>query len=276
MYESFYCLTSKPFSIAPDPSFLYWAPAHRMAYTMLEYGVINHASFTVVTGEVGAGKTTLVRHLLQKLPTEIEVGFLPGVQGRGDDLLEWALMAFGQDAEGRSDAAQYRHLHGFLSNRWSQGRRAVLIIDEAQMLSAEALERLRLLSNINSHDQELLQIILSGQPELKALLAHPDMTPFVQRVSSDFHLGLLSAGDVPRYIAHRLSVAGVDQPLFSNEAAELIYSATFGTPRLINAICEMSLIYGFAVDAAFITADIVRRVLEDKREHGVFAAVAAE
>jgi type II secretory pathway predicted ATPase ExeA len=270
MYEAFYGLKAKPFSILPDPQFLYWAGPHSMAFSMLEYGVLNHAGFTVITGEVGAGKTTLIRHLLGKLPREITVGLVSNTQGERGDLLSWLMLSLGQEFEGLSYVALFRKFEEFLRLQHARRRRTVLIIDEAQNLGSKALEELRMTSNLNVNDCELLQIILVGQPELKTLLSRPDMVQFAQRVSSDFHLGLLSQEDVAHYIDHRLLVAGASRLLFSDQSCGLIFEATQGTPRLINVLCDTSLMYGFAKGEETITSDIVRAVLVDKRKYGIF------
>ena len=274
MYEAYFGLIAKPFSISPDPAFLYWAPKHRMAYTMLEYGIINRSGFTVVTGEIGAGKTTLIRHLLNQMPSDVEVGFLEGIQGSDDRLLDWLLLAFRQDTSERSDALAFQCLRSFLELKRSEGKRAVLIVDEAQTLKAEDLDRLRLLSNIDYNGEELLQIVLSGQPNLKARLTGPDMTQFVQRITSDFHLGLLSPNDVPGYIFHRLSVAGAERKLFSASAIDAVMSASDGTPRLINVICDTSLLYAYAAEETMVSSEIVRQVLDDKGRYSVFPTIS--
>jgi general secretion pathway protein A len=270
MYESFYGLKIKPFAVVPDPRFIYWAGPHSMAFAMLEYGIVNHAGFTVVTGEIGSGKTTLLRHLLGQLPGDISIGLVSNMQGDRGDLLEWVLMAFGQDFEGASYVALYQKFTRFLVDQYEQGRRTVLVIDEAQNLGAKALEELRMLYNVNSHDRELLQIVLSGQPELKTLLSRPELTQFAQRVSSDFHLGLLDSTEVPAYIDHRLAIAGADRLLFTDDAIALIAYATRGTPRLINILCDTALMYGFGTGASVVDGAIVQRVLEDKRRFGIF------
>ncbi|MBN9669881.1 ExeA family protein [Roseibium aggregatum] len=240
-----------------------------MAFAMLEYGIVNHAGFTVITGEVGAGKTTLIQHLLSKLPGDVAVGLLANTGG-GGDLLEWVLMAFDQDFESGSHVALYKRFKDFLLEQHSLGRRTVLIVDEAQNLGAETLEELRMLSNLNTHERELLQIVLSGQPELKTLLAAPSLRQFVQRVSSDFHLSFLDQQEVKGYIEHRLEVAGATRPLFTSGACDLVFYATQGTPRLINTLCDTALLYGFATESDEITVEIVKRVLDDKRRFGVF------
>ena len=269
MYEPYYGLLTKPFALVPDPRFIYWAGSHSMAYAMLEYGIVNHAGFTVVTGQVGAGKTTLIQHLLSKLPGDVCVGLLSNTGG-GGELLQWILMAFDQDFDSESHVKLYKQFKDFLIERHEQGRRTILIVDEAQNLGSDTLEELRMLSNINTHERELLQIILSGQPELKTLLSAPSLRQFVQRVSSDFHLGFLEQHEVSEYISHRLKVAGAKRPLFTPEACDLVFYATQGTPRLINTLCDTALLYGFAIESETITPDIVKRVLDDKRRFGVF------
>jgi type II secretory pathway predicted ATPase ExeA len=242
---------------------------------MLQYGIANHAGFTVITGEIGAGKTTLIRQLLGKLPVHMNVALLSNMQGGRGELLQWVLMAFDQEHEGQSYVSLYKRFETFLSEAHRAGKRNVLIIDEAQNLGTDTLEELRMLSNINTHEQELLQIILSGQPELKQLLSAPELTQFVQRISSDFHLALLEHDDVSRYIDHRLKIAGANRQLFANSAYHLISSATRGTPRLINILCDTSLMYGYAMGEPIITADIVQQVLNDKRQYGVFPLPSA-
>ena len=271
MYELFYRLRAKPFSILPDPDFLYWTHPHSMAFSMLEYGVMNHAGFTVITGEVGSGKTTLVRHLLTKLPGDITVGLVNNTQGDRGDLLQWLMASLQQEFRDQSYVALYQDFERFLVREHNQGRRVVVIVDEAQNLGARSLEELRMMSNISTNKHELLQIILVGQPQLKDLLARPELVQFAQRVSSDFHLVPLPKEDVPPYIDHRLAVAGADRIIFTDEACALVASATGGTPRLINVLCDTAMVYGFGKGAETITAEIVRGVIDDKRRYGVFS-----
>lgn len=269
MYEPYYGLTTKPFALVPDPRFIYWAGPHSMAFAMLEYGIVNHAGFTVITGEIGAGKTTLIQHLLSKLPKNVTVGLLSNT-GSAGELLQWVLMTFNEEFEAASQVVLYKRFRDFLVAQHDEGRRTVLIVDEAQNLATATLEELRMLSNVNTHERELLQIVLSGQPELKELLGSPNMTQFAQRVSSDFHLTRLGRQDVIGYIEHRLEVAGAKRRLFIHEACDLICFATQGTPRLINILCDTALLYGYSMDADMITTEIVQKVLDDKRHHGVF------
>ncbi|MBE7636404.1 AAA family ATPase [Sneathiella sp. P13V-1] len=268
MYEEFYGLENKPFSIQPDPDFLYWGRTHSMAYAMLEYGVMNHAGFTVITGEIGCGKTTLIRHLLNRLADEYTVGLVSNIQG--GELLQWVLSAFDQPYDGLSQVALHDRLQDFLIEQYALGKRTILIVDEAQNLGPKLLEQLRLLSNINADSDQLLQLILVGQPQLKDLLQSPELIQFAQRVASDFHVVPLSLEDVKDYIKHRLEVAGRHEPLFTDVACEHIHEASRGVPRIINILCDTCLVYGFAQMSEEIDSSIVDEVIEDKKEHGVF------
>jgi len=268
MYEEFYGLESKPFSIQPDPEFIYWGRTHSLAYAMLEYGVMNHAGFTVITGEIGCGKTTLIRHLLNKLEEDYTVGLVSNIQG--GNLLEWVLSAFDQPYESSSAVALHDQLQKFLIEQYSYGKRTILIVDEAQNLGPKLLEQLRLLSNINADNDQLLQLILVGQPQLKALLQSPELAQFAQRVASDFHLIALTQADVKEYIDHRLEVAGRHEGLFTDLACERIYEASRGIPRIINILCDTCMVYGFAQVSEQIDSSIVDEVIQDKKEHGVF------
>jgi type II secretory pathway predicted ATPase ExeA len=190
------------------------------------------------------------------------------IVGERGDLLSWLLMVFRQDFEGGSYVGLYRRFEDFLIKQHAENRRTVLIIDEAQNLGVETLEELRMMSNVNDGGHELLQIILSGQPELKSLLQRPELKQFAQRISSDFHLGLLPRQEVPAYIDHRLSVAGATREIFSDQVCELIADASKGTPRVINLLCETCLMYGFAMSAQIIRPQILLAVLKDKRAFG--------
>ena len=268
MYEEFYGLDQKPFSIQPDPDYIYWGRTHSLAYAMLEYGVMNHAGFTVISGEIGCGKTTLIRHLLNRLDQDYTVGLVSNIQD--GSLLEWVLSAFDQPYENKSHVALHDQLQEFLISQYAQGKRTILIVDEAQNLGPKLLEQLRLLSNINADSDQLLQLILVGQPQLKTLLQAPELTQFAQRVASDFHVVPLSQQDVCDYIAHRLEVAGRHEELFSDLACERIFEASRGIPRIINILCDTALVYGFAQMSDRIDSAIVDEVIADKREHGVF------
>ena len=276
MYEAFYGLREKPFSIQPDPEFLYFSKRHSLAFTMLQYGIQNRAGFSVICGEIGCGKTTLIRHLLNTLGEELTVGLVYNTHQDIADLLEWIMLAFGQPYEGMSSVARYDAFQRFLINEYASGRRAVLIVDEAQNLSAGALESLRMLSNINADKDQLLQVILVGQPQLRDLLKRPELQQFAQRVAVDFFIPPLNALEVARYVQHRLRVAGRVEPLFTGAAIGLIAKATRGIPRSINILCDMAMVYGFGSDAKTIDAMLVGEVLADRRDFGVLGDAEAE
>jgi general secretion pathway protein A len=267
MYESFYGLHEKPFVMQPDPYFIYWSYGHRMAYSMLEYGILNAIGFTVITGEIGSGKTTLLRCLLAHMDQTTVVGLLNSTSFQEHELLQWIMMAFGQKFENLSNVALFRNFQDFLVEQYSQNRRVILVVDEAQNLSADVLEQLRMLSNINSETHQLLQVVLVGQPQLRHLLQAPQLTQFAQRIGSDFHISSLSREEVEHYIEHRTQTAGAPNPLFTPEAAALIAHASRGIPRLINLICDTSLVYGFSMQAQIVDRDIVEQVIAERSSY---------
>ena len=269
MYESFYGFTEKPFSLLPDPGFLFMGKQHSMAYAMLQYGLTNQAGFTVITGGIGCGKTTLVRHLLDELDDDVTVGLISNTQQAGGQLLQWVLMAFGLDYRGKSKVELYEAFYEFLIDEYANSRRTVLIIDEAQNLSARVLEDFRMLSNINADKDQVIQMILVGQPELRELLRRPELEQFAQRIAADYHLTELDREETAEYIHFRTRTAGVERELFNKGAVDLIYRYTRGVPRLINTLCDTSLVYGFAEEAEVISATVVQAVAKDKAETGL-------
>ena len=271
MYEAYYGLSEKPFSVQPDPAYIYWGKGHRLAYTMLEYGVLSKAGITVVTGGIGCGKTTLIQHLLDQLSEGVTVAYLPQLHKNVDNLLSWVLMSLNQPYDGLSEVAMMDKFERYLRSQHAKGKRTVLVIDEAQNLGVTLLEELRLLSNFNVGSEQLLQLILCGQPQLKTLLRRPELVQFAQRVSSDYHIKPLETEEVREYIEARLSVAGRTKKLFSQSAIEAVAKWSGGVPRMINIICDTALVYGFAGDWPVIDAKIIDQVIEDKTEHGVFA-----
>ena len=269
MYEAHYGFTERPFSVQPDPAFLYFGPGHKMAFAMLEYGIMHRGGFTVITGEVGAGKTTLIRHLLTKISDDMKVGLITSTPRHEAELLPRIMLAFDQPFEGISGIGLYKRFQEFLIEEYSRGGGAILIVDEAQNLGPERLEELRMLSNINSGKDQLLQLIIVGQPQLRNILQNPDMLQFCQRISADYHIRPLQQSETHAYIEHRLKVAGGNPRLFSTLAKQLIFQASRGIPRVINVICDTSLVYGFAMEAREIGTHIVQEVLTDKRQHGI-------
>lgn len=245
-----------------------------MAFAMLEFGVLNNAGFTVITGEIGSGKTTLLRYLLKRLDPKIAVGVISNTPRGTDGLLRWVMMAFNQPFEG-TYAALFMRFQQFLLDEHSKGRHVILIVDEAQNLSIEVLEELRMLSNVNVDKYQFLQVILVGQPELKEMLRMPQLYQFAQRVSSDFHLKALTSDEVAQYIDYRLSAVGARDQLFSDEACKLIAAASRGIPRTINILCDTALVYSFASGMQTVTAEIVKQVIENKEEFGVLPLAAS-
>lgn len=270
MYEQFYGFREKPFSLLPDPAFLYLSEKHRMALTMLQYGIMNQAGFTVVTGEIGSGKTTLIRQVLDEAGEDISIGLVSNTHRHFGELLQWVLLAFGLEYREKRKVELYHTLADFIVREYNQDRRTVLIIDEAQNLSAEALEELRMLSNINSDKDQVLQLILVGQPGLRQTLRRPELHQFAQRIAVDYNLRPLNLEETWNYIRHRLKVAGSNPNLFDTKACAAAYYYTGGTPRLINVLCDTSLVYGFAEQKRTIDAETVCEVVREKTKGGIF------
>lgn len=268
-YAEFFKLRERPFTLLPDPEFIFWTEHHRRAFAVLEYGVMSRAPITVVTGEVGAGKTTLIRKFLNELPEDLVVGLISNAQGGRGELLQWILNALGQAVPpGTSYVDTFQKLQDFLIAEYSEGRRVALIIDEAQNLSPEGLEELRMLTNINSNKDELVQLVLVGQPELRDMIRNPSLRQFAQRVAANYHLPGLDADTTAAYIRHRLQIAGGTGKEFTRQASDRIHAATGGVPRLINQICDFAMIYA-AVDAE---NPVLSRTIENVLESGVFFA----
>ena len=271
MFEAFYGLQERPFTTVPDPQFLYWSEGHQMAFAVLYYGVMTRAPITVITGAIGAGKTTLLRRLLAEIPEEITVGLVSNMKEDRGELLQWVMMALGQEFDGDEPyVTLFKRFQDFVIDAYARGQRVVLIVDEAQNLGAAALEELRMFSNINADKDELLQLILVGQPQLRELLNRPELAQFAQRVSADFHLEPLSREDTVRYIGRRLEVAGASWKIFPDDVCEMICDATGGVPRLVNILCDLCLVYGFADNRREIGADLLYEILASTRRRGIF------
>jgi type II secretory pathway predicted ATPase ExeA len=266
MYERHFGFKSRPFALTPDPAFLYPSRQHAMAMTMLEYGLESPAAFSLLTGEIGSGKTTLVRRLLRGLGDRVAVGLISNTHDRFSSIHGWALSALGIAPADDTDIAQYEALVDSFVREYARGRRTLLILDEAQNLSVDVLEELRLLSNVNSENDLILQIFLVGQPELRAKLARPELRQFAQRISVDFHLRPLDLSETQGYIRHRLTVAGGDDALFRPKAIDFVYAKTGGIPRLVNQLCDFALVYAFAEGRLSIDVDLIAEVVRERND----------
>lgn len=269
MYETFYGLKERPFSLLPDPDYLYLSPKHMRALTLLEYGMMNQAGFSVICGDTGAGKTTLIRRLLTELGEDTTVGLITNTHKSFGELLSWVLMAFGLDGENKSKANMHQMLIEFLIDQYAQNRHTVLIVDEAQNMTADTLEELRMLSNINSDKDQVLQVILAGQPALRETLRKPELMQFAQRIAVDYYLESLNRDETCEYIQHRLEVAGGSADIFTEAACHEVYRYSGGTPRLINLLCDTALVYGFAEQTPVIDAPLIEDVVREQHRNSI-------
>ncbi|WP_374511460.1 XrtA/PEP-CTERM system-associated ATPase [Niveibacterium sp.] len=268
MYESFYGFTSKPFQLNPDPSFYYGSRGHRRAMAYLEYGLHQSEGFIVITGDVGAGKTTLVRSLLQRLDSsKVVAAHLVSTQIDADDILRLVAAAFGLPAKNVEKADLLLQLETFLVKLTATGKRALLIVDEAQNLTPRAVEELRMLSNFQLEDHALLQSFLVGQPEFRQTMQSEHMQQLRQRVIASYHLGPLDLAETRAYVEHRLGCVGwKGDPRIEASAFDVIHAASGGIPRRINTLCDRVLLAGFLSEKRGVSASDVDNVVTEMRE----------
>jgi type II secretory pathway predicted ATPase ExeA len=269
MYTEHFELNNKPFNLVPDPSFLYLSPAHKKALTLLQYGLVSHSGFTVVTGEIGAGKTTLIRTLLKDIEEDCVIGLINNTHESFGDLMEWVLDALEIDSQATDNAGRYREYVDFVVEQHAAGKRVVLIVDEAQNLSLKALEELRLLSNVNIDSEIFLQLVLTGQPQLIEKLNSPELEQFAQRIGVEFHLNALDFTQTQKYIEHRLKVSGAKRKIFTFKACAIIYCLTEGVPRRINNLCDLALVYAFSDDKKTVQVKTVLEMIAEKQSSSV-------
>lgn len=266
MYEEFYDLTESPFNITPDPRYLFFSRRHREAYDHLLFGITRRKGFIQLTGDVGAGKSTLCRALLEALDDGYRTALILNPVMTGIQLLRSILRELELDDRGNDRVRLTERLNDFLLERVGGGEDVVLIIDEAQDMSPELLEQVRLLSNLEIDNRKLLEIVLIGQPELRAALDRPELRQLRQRITVRYHLGPLDRRETEAYIAHRMQVAGCSgRPTFTRPALRRIHRAAGGVPRVVNTICDAALLAGYVEGTDRIRRREVRRALRQLR-----------
>jgi len=271
MYESFYGFKEKPFDLHPDPDYLYMSRVHENTYVHLEYAIVENKGFVVVTGEIGAGKTTLINYLLNKIGEDIHVGLINNTNIRPAEFLKMICQEFELDPKTDDKAELIDIFSGYLIDQFAGGERVVLIIDEAQNLTNDTMEEIRMLSNIETEKHHLIQIILVGQPELKFKLQQSNLKQLAQRVTVHCHLKGLEKDEVKEYVNHRLEIGGGNRfDIFSGETIDKIAVYSRGIPRLINILCDSALVYGFADELESISIPILDNVYEELKTLGTF------
>jgi len=282
MYESFYGLKEKPFNLLPDPEYLFMSQGHENTYTHLEYAIAENKGFVVITGEIGSGKTTLINFLLERIGEDINIGLINNTYVRPTQLIKMICKEYELEVEGMDKSEMIDLFHGFLLRQFAERKRAVLIIDEAQNLSPETMEEIRMLSNLEAEKHHLLQMILVGQPELKHKLQRKELRQFAQRVTVSCHLNGLNKEEVDKYIRHRLKVAGAENAdifgaknpdIYDTGAIAAIASYTRGIPRIINILCDTALVYGYADELKVIDEKAIEHVIRAREAGGIFSDI---
>ncbi len=264
MYTEFYGLKENPFNVTSDPNYLFMSRHHKEAYSHLIYGIKERKGFVEITGEIGTGKTTLCRALLRKISHKIKTALILNPALSEFQLLQSILEDLGLQAEGKNKFNLLKTLNNYLINELAHRHNVVLIIDEAQNLRGKLLEHIRLLSNLETEKEKLIQIVLVGQPELKKKLARDDLTQLRQRIAVRYHILPLDKGEIKAYIYHRLKIAGCSKDItFTDSAIDQLYLYTSGTPRLINIVCDKVLLSGFVQGTTSFGEDIINRVIDE-------------
>ena len=276
MYEEFYGFKEKPFQIVPNPDYLYFSPKHKAALTCLEYALTDNVGYVMLTGEIGSGKTTLIRYLLNQMESDVEVAVIFNTNLTSEQLLSHILQKFDLEPVEGDKLSNLKTLEHFLYQKYEERKKVLLIIDEAQNLTNEILEEIRMLSNIQSDEWMLLQIVFVGQPELTARIKNPALAQFNQRIAVNHHLQALTMEETVKYINFRLEKAGGDSDLFTSHAMDKIYQASGGIPRTINLLCDATLVYGFADEISRIDVPTVEKVIEELGIMGLYDAKVCE
>jgi len=264
MYTSFFGFKCKPFQLTPDPEFLFMSRVHKRALTYLNYGVTENFGFILITGEIGTGKTTIIRSIIKQLPHDIKLARINNTLVTSEQLISMINEDFGLVTKGKDKTRMLSELTDFLINLFAEGGRAMIIIDEAQNLSRDLLEEIRLLSNLETDKSKLLQIILVGQPELNIIISRPEIEQLRQRIAINTHISPLSREETGAYIMHRLKIAGNEDGVrFEEGVTDAVYSFSKGIPRLINILCEFTLLAAFVDEKKVIDMDLVREIMSD-------------
>ena len=265
MYESFYSLKRKPFAITSNPFFLYLSQRHKEALSYLTYGIKERVGFIEITGEVGTGKTTICRALLNQLDEKTKTAFIFNSSLSELQLLQTIIEDLGIKTDKKTRGGLFSDLNRFLIEQLALNNNVVVIIDEAQNLSLRLLEQIRMLSNLEAENEKLIQIVLVGQPELREKLNSPKLRQLRQRISVRYHMKALDKEEVPRYIEHRLKLAGANgaAPVFEEKAIGEIYNYSGGIPRLINIVCDKALLTGFVLEKRVIEPSIIRQCIQE-------------
>ncbi|KIC41657.1 ATPase [Ruegeria sp. ANG-R] len=264
LYLEHFGFSERPFTLLPDPDLMFWSRGHKRAYAVLEYGLSTRAPLTVVTGEVGTGKTTLLQALLADMDDDAVVGLISNVQGGRGDLLRWVLNAFDLSIPPDADyVSMFQQFVDFVLEAYADNRFVVLVIDEAQNLQPETLEELRMLTNVNSNKDELLQLVLLGQPELRDMIGRPEMRQFAQRVSVSYHLRPMNRETAGDYVRFRLRCVGGSGDEINGPAIDLVHEISGGVPRVINKVCDLALVYAASMEIQSVDAEIIEELMED-------------
>ena len=268
MYEKHFSFKYKPFELVPNPDFFFKSSTHNKAITYLDYGIKEKAGFILLTGEIGSGKTTIIRNLIKDLDSSIKLSRVNNTMVSSEQLISVINEDFGLEIDGKTKTKLLSELNEFLIEQYAQKSQPILMIDEAQNLTVALLEEIRLLSNLETDRAKLLQIILVGQPELKKTLMLPELIQLRQRISINYHISPLSIDETSKYIKHRLTVAGnPDAIKVDDDMLHIIYQFSRGIPRLINILCDFVLLAAFVEGASEVTIEVVREVARDLEAH---------